>query len=398
MVRLISIFFAVAIALYATNSQAGSAQPVLEGLENPRLQTAIDVYLDGEPLGAITELAALARNGNEAAQALLWRLEYRVYDDLPDLSRGERWRLYRDPSPDGRPSRWPMSWAISDDLRDNPLITEWGRVREEQDPVAWIGYARRMVAAAEREYVLRTGLMFLTTHPFVAEFLDEIATADDYCQGYIWATRWFSDQVSQKPPGSAPAYWTEGWTGSPWGPEQEAEFRQAFRGKRLVALMFQSWRNRWAGETPAGDTFVDRTYDRLVATLDWVRGTVPRSPPPTPAERVSAGALLVAEARRGTYLTPLLRICEAHCAKAVEACMFSGLEHTGVFLGLAEIGSPLEVVIPQDGWRNSVPAREDVRRLARARLDYWARERARGAESRMPSGGCFAQWLAESQK
>lgn len=252
-----------------------------------------------------------------------------------------------------------------------------------------------MAAAGEREYVLHSGQRFLTRHPFVAEFLDEIANVDDYHQGGIWMTRWVSGLVAQKPPGFAPEYWTEGWTGSPWGPEQETEFRQAFRDKRLAALSFQSWRNRRAGNTPAGPTFVDRTYDRLVATLDWVRGTVPRSPPPTPAERISAGELLVAEARRGSYLTPLLRICKAHCTQAVEACMYSGLEHTGGTDGMAQIRSPLEVVIPQDRWRSSVRAVEDVLRLARAHLDHWARERARGARARMPSGGCFAEWVAE---
>ena len=396
MARLIFILLALAIALHSTNSQSRSAQSAFAGLGNARLQQAIDAYLGGKSLGPITDLAALTRDGNEAAQALLWRLEYRVHDDLPELSREARWRLYRAPSPDGRPSRWAMSRAMSDDLRDHPIVSVWGRVGEEQDPVAWLGFARRMVSAGEREYVLLTGQRFLTRHPFVAEFLDEVATADDYHQGGIWAARWLSDRVAQKPPGFAPEYWTEGWTGSPWGPEQEAEFRQAFRDKRVAALFFQSWRNGWAATTPEWEKYIDRTHDRLVAALDWLRGTVPRSPPPTRAERISTGALLVAEARRGTYLTPLLRICEAQCAQAVEACMYSGLEHTGGTQGLAQIRSPLEVVIPQARWRNSLRAREDVLRLARAHLDHWARERARGARARMPSGGCFAEWVAES--
>lgn len=90
MVRLISILLAVAIALQSTNSQSGAAQPRFAGVDAPRLQKAIGAYLDGDPYDAITELAALARGGNEAAQALLWRLEYRVHDDLPGLSREER--------------------------------------------------------------------------------------------------------------------------------------------------------------------------------------------------------------------------------------------------------------------------------------------------------------------
>lgn len=390
--RLIGFFLAAAIALYPSFPRAESAQTgVLSGVEDPRLQRAIDAYLDGEALGPINEFAALARDGNIAAKFLLWRLEYRRYDDLPELSREERWRLYRAPSSKGR----PRPWVHSEEFRDHPIRANWGRVREEPDPVAWLGFARRMIAAGEREHVLRSGLRFLTTHPFVAEFLDEVTTANDYHQSGIWMMRWLAHRLAEMQAGSAPEYWTKGWTGPPWGSEQEEIFRQSFRDKRLAALMLQSARNGWAGTTSPGDLILDRTYDRLVAVLHWLRHGTPTMPPPKPSERIAAGALLVAEARHGTYLTPLLRICEMRCEMAVEACMYSGFVHTGGAFSLAQFISPLESVISESRWLESFRARQEVLRQARLRLDVWALERARGAMALMPPGGCFAQLLVD---
>jgi hypothetical protein len=100
-----------------------------------------------------------------------------------------------------------------------------------------------------------------------------------------------------------------------------------------------------------------------------------------------AGAILVAEAKRGNYLQPLMELCQRYCQQSLPLCMYSGTMYSGGLNAFDWLGTPLESVISQRRWLGSKRARFEVLTTIQSEHSIWKIEW-------LPKDQCFVDLLS----
>lgn len=146
------------LCLLLTASQTG-ADP-LSGQDDPRFQAALALWLEDDEPTALPELAALAAEGNRAAQVLIARIDVTPQIRGPWLvtrPKAERNALMR--APGGLSGR---SWMIAA-AENEPLAQLW---RERDDPLATDGDTAMAFAALGEMRASRDALQTLAARQY----------------------------------------------------------------------------------------------------------------------------------------------------------------------------------------------------------------------------------------
>ncbi len=394
-------FFWILALVIAVTARGPASAYELPGRDDAVLHQAIDAWLDGKGLSALSVIAERARAGNVAARLLLSRIAHLDHSpEVAALPYQERRELFGDTSGS---KRFPKRWRKVEVERGNQLaiaMTETANSR--LSPEAWLEHAKILLGAGERELLLRNSLVRSRQQPSVLEFMDDIASAADVEQADFWFTRWqegSSYAALFKALGKNSDWRSEGWTAPPWSDDVETEFRGALAEGRLFAIRVQRLLNLFASSSKHEVTFGDRTYepvDRLLS-IALVRG-IKADERPSRAAFERAGQLLVREAERGGFLQPLFDICKQHCSSTLNMCVYSGYIDSYGAWSIAELDTPLESVIPQSRWLASVQARLQLLSRAKRVVEYTfpkLRNTAGIDLGWVPRDACFRELIEE---
>ncbi|MEM8793303.1 MAG: hypothetical protein AAGE80_16900 [Pseudomonadota bacterium] len=307
-------------------------------------------------------LNALAQEGNQAARLLLSSSNFEWFsrEDTPDLGFRERREFFKGPR--------AKPWRKDRDAYDYPLGA-LESLDHRQPAEAWLKAAKAALAAGERERVLYSffNIQF-DESPYLAEFLSEIVTLDDYEQAGIWLTKQWGMQFrgSAERLGRPPSpKWDLNWKNDPWTEQDEAAFQAALADARLAAIMHQEYFNTRAVRSPEFANKVDLTHQRSAQILDrYWPWNLDEEGAPTPEETRMAGELLVNEANHSSRLWPIRDFCQQHCPNTLPSCLYSGFVAVDDFHLGTLFDTPIEALIPQRRWHASRRARDVVMNYA----------------------------------
>lgn len=290
--------------VFAAGAGATLARPA--GAEDPRFREAVELWLTGEDLPALTALSGLSHEGNRAAQILLGRIEVRAIFAAhltAGMPRAERMALMRKPG-----GLSGQSW-LAEAAADDPLA------------LAFVAADRRDERAGALAVLLAAG---------------ETDTALKAAEAMIWAGQATdADKVLRPMRKRLPAHG-----------QLIADLARAMRGQaayvgsaRMPALPGAN------GESPAG--------------MVWMQ--------PNPRALVEDAALRKrARAAVGKVepWTPVRTFCQKHCVSDVPGCTVMGVALMWD-LGALPLGSPAESLIPNTTYWASPRMEADIVRAIR---------------------------------
>lgn len=346
----------LAIALLLLTLVLPARAETIPGADDTQLRAAVERWMAGDDLPAVTDIAELARAGNVAARVFLGRMSWRGLDrQIADLPSKEQRTLFRDMSGGG----FGTPWLRAEAERGTEIAVALRGIYQmvEVPPDTWRHYAETLLDAGEREAVVSVPLLYTHEADHVLRFLADIVRPDDAAQAGLWSAKWYHAELVENASlvkrEKLAADLLELWGGSLWTDADERAFRAAVAEQRLVAMTLlylrRSTRNGDSPQGPEADALA--RYSPVLG-----RRSFSDSEPemrPTRQDMADAGAWLLAEAERLPALIPLASLCRARCPDSAATCA-----HAAFVLALRWSGndSPLEALVPQDAWLRSEKA------------------------------------------
>ncbi|KIC36468.1 hypothetical protein RA27_22215 [Ruegeria sp. ANG-R] len=313
--------FVFCLSVFAT---ATSAQPVIPGSADPEFVEAVDEWLEGNEIEALSSMSTLARMGHVPAKILLSRIadtDWLSAHIAEKLSRTERIELFREPR--GLSGRdWLASASEDSELANALWATQFGEPRE----------------VPEFESIVRTLIIYGEIKPLLGYFIKtwQFGHEDVAVRAII---------------------------------ENDALFGAA--GRDFLGFAIQSMIQR--GKQPLFPSRI-RTIEEMRAFLDWLRSDVHKFAASgyirTNGTQIAIptrrdGLELIADAAHSLReLQPLLLFCESMCAASQQRSCLADTASTIAQAGAFPypFSSPAQSLIADEAYWSSSRFFEDVNR------------------------------------